>query len=217
MTSPSSQTLLVTGASGYIAGHIIKLALEKGYNVRGTVRSESSAAKLRGTFSAFSSQLSTAIVADITTPDAYARAFEAGGASVTGIIHTASPFPLQVENNERDLLRPATKGAVAILEAAQRHGKGKVRRVVSTSSFAAIMDVARGMRPGFTYSEADWNPMTYDEAVAVPNGRTAYCASKGRAKRGQWAWMDEHKPSWPPSARPGSSVPKSPRSPQQPT
>jgi len=31
--------VLVTGASGYIAGHIIKLLLERGYRVRGTIRS----------------------------------------------------------------------------------------------------------------------------------------------------------------------------------
>lgn len=31
--------VLVTGASGYIAGHVVKLLLESGYAVRGTVRS----------------------------------------------------------------------------------------------------------------------------------------------------------------------------------
>jgi NADPH:quinone reductase-like Zn-dependent oxidoreductase len=34
------ETILVTGATSFIAGHIIKLLLEKGYNVRGTVRSQ---------------------------------------------------------------------------------------------------------------------------------------------------------------------------------
>jgi nucleoside-diphosphate-sugar epimerase len=31
--------ILVTGASGYVASHIIKILLENGHNVRGTVRS----------------------------------------------------------------------------------------------------------------------------------------------------------------------------------
>ena len=35
----SCERVLVTGASGYIASHIVRLLLEKGYCVRGTVRS----------------------------------------------------------------------------------------------------------------------------------------------------------------------------------
>ena len=33
-----SQTILVSGASGYIASHVIKQLLERGYKVIGTVR-----------------------------------------------------------------------------------------------------------------------------------------------------------------------------------
>ena len=32
--------ILVTGASGYLAGHIIQQLLAKGYNVRGTIRNK---------------------------------------------------------------------------------------------------------------------------------------------------------------------------------
>lgn len=38
-------TVLVTGASGYIATELVKQLLEKGYNVRGTVRSVSDPTK----------------------------------------------------------------------------------------------------------------------------------------------------------------------------
>ncbi|EOY09744.1 Pleiotropic drug resistance 3, putative [Theobroma cacao] len=37
-SSPSSQTVCVTGAGGFIASWIVKLLLEKGYTVKGTVR-----------------------------------------------------------------------------------------------------------------------------------------------------------------------------------
>jgi dihydroflavonol-4-reductase len=36
---PSSQTVLVTGASGFIAMHCVLKLLENGYRVRGTLRS----------------------------------------------------------------------------------------------------------------------------------------------------------------------------------
>lgn len=39
MGQKTSKPILVTGASGYIAGYIIKDLIEQGYNVRGTVRS----------------------------------------------------------------------------------------------------------------------------------------------------------------------------------
>ncbi|GBL61148.1 hypothetical protein AVEN_259698-1, partial [Araneus ventricosus] len=40
-------TVLVTGASGYVAAHIIKLLQEEGYKVRGTVRDVQNEAKVK--------------------------------------------------------------------------------------------------------------------------------------------------------------------------
>lgn len=85
MSSPSEQTLLVTGANGFVAGHIIKVALEKGYKVKGAVRTDSSAAHLKETFPTYSSQLSTTIVKDITNVESFKDAF---GPDVTGVIHS---------------------------------------------------------------------------------------------------------------------------------
>lgn len=87
MSSPSEQTLLVTGANGFVAGHIIKVALGKGYRVKGAVRTDSSAAQLKATFPKYSSQLSTVIVSDISQTESFKDAF---GQDVTGVIHTAS-------------------------------------------------------------------------------------------------------------------------------
>lgn len=40
--------VLVTGASGYVASHVVHNLLKAGYRVRGTVRSLKNAAKVRG-------------------------------------------------------------------------------------------------------------------------------------------------------------------------
>ncbi|KAG7292034.1 hypothetical protein NEMBOFW57_002065 [Staphylotrichum longicolle] len=194
MPSPSEQTLLVTGANSFVAGPIVKLALEKGYHVRGTVRSEASTAKLRATFADYGSKLSFAIVPDMTWIESYEAAFAGVAAPITGVINVAAKFALKVEDNTRDLLNPAIGGATAILEAAKRYGPD-VRRIVNTSSIACILDLSQGLRPGYTYTEKDWNPVTYEQA-ATADTVTAYCASKALAEKAMWWWMAAEKPSF---------------------
>lgn len=194
MTSSSEQTLLITGANGFVAGPIIDLALRKGYYVRGTVRSEASAAGVRAKFSAYGDKLSFGIVPDITKPELFEDAFSGTTKPITGVINVAAPFILNVQDNRRDLLDPAVRGAVGILEATKLYGPD-VRRVVNTSSFASILDLGKGARPRYTYTEADWNPMTYDEAAAA-DGTTAYCASKGLAEKAMWDWHEKEKPNF---------------------
>ncbi|KAL0940986.1 NAD-dependent epimerase dehydratase [Colletotrichum truncatum] len=184
-----NQTLLITGANGYIGTHVVGLALERGYNVRATARSESSLSNLRETFpdAASGNRLSFAIVPDITNYESYKDAL----ADVTGIIHTASPFILDPKDNDKDLLQPAIKGSIAILDAALRYAP-QVKRIVNVSSFASIIDVSAGNRPGHTYTEKDWNPMTYEQASKTDSGVAAYCASKGLAESAMWRWMTEN-------------------------
>lgn len=188
-----TDVLLITGANSFVAGPIIQQALERGYAVHGTVRSEASAKKLLAVFpqhaAGVDAKLTYAVVPDMTVVENYADSFRHAG--ITGVIHTASPFNLQVDDNARDLLQPARDGAVAILEAAQRYGAGTVRSVVSISSFASVVDMSRGLRPGYHYTEADWNPMSW-EAATTADVVSAYCASKALAEKAQWAWQKEH-------------------------
>ncbi|KAI1410477.1 NAD(P)-binding protein [Hypoxylon sp. FL1857] len=183
-------TILVTGAGGFVGGQIVREALESGYNVRITARTQSSAARTVARFPSYAANLSTALIPDMTVPESYKDAFADG--AITHIVHSASPFTLVPEDNVRDLLEPATRGATSILEAAHRYGAGKVKRVAATASFACIVDIAKGKRDGYTYSEKDWNPATWDEAAVAP-GVVAYCASKALAERAMWDWMAEHK------------------------
>ncbi|ROT37227.1 NAD dependent epimerase/dehydratase [Sodiomyces alkalinus F11] len=190
-SQPSSQTVLITGSNGYIGAQIVSHALERGYNVRAAARSESSLATLRSKLSvdgATSERLSTAIIPDITKPESYADSLS----GVTAIIHAASPFILQPKDNVKDVLEPAVNGSLAILEAAKRYAPS-VHRVVNVSSFAAILDLGKGYRPGYTYTEKDWNPETWDEAAKDSNGASVYCASKSLAERAMWDWVESNK------------------------
>ena len=192
MSPHSIQTLLVTGANGYAAGHIIKLALEKSYNVRGTVRNKASKAKLEDTFSQYTSQFSVHIVEDIMKPELYETALDS---SVTGVIHTASPFAFEIDDKVRDMLEPAIKGSVAILEAVRCYGSS-VRRVVTTSSFAAILDPTQAFRPGYTYTEKDWCPLTYEAGVSADWGAVTYIVSKALSEKAMWDWIKAENPSF---------------------
>lgn len=186
------KTILVTGASGFIAAHVLTSFLEAGYAVRGTVRSEATAEKVRQSHAKYADRLSFAIVPDMGVPDAFDNAVK----GVDGVIHTATPFQIQVEDNERDLLRPAIDGTVNILQSIKKYAP-QVNRVVVTSSFASILDLSKGNRPGYTYTEADWNPATYEEAAKpTTNGGFAYCAAKALAERAAWDFVAKEKPNF---------------------
>ncbi|KAJ4419825.1 hypothetical protein N0V82_004760 [Gnomoniopsis sp. IMI 355080] len=187
----SKGTILVTGATSFVATPIIKLFLQHGYHVRGQARNESSAQKVLKAFPDAGDALTTVIVPDITVPNAFDEAVK----GVQGVIHCASPFVLQVENNERDLLDPAIKGTNRILEAVHAHAP-QVKRVVITSSFAAILDPVKGTWPEKTYTEKDWNPTTYDDAVKTESGAVAYCASKTFAEKAAVEFVEKNKPNF---------------------
>jgi nucleoside-diphosphate-sugar epimerase len=109
------------------------------------------------------------------------------------VIDTYQPFVFDIKDTRRDLLDPAINGAVMVLEATAIYGAGSVRRVVTTASFASNLDLLAGKRPNYTYTEQDWNPMTYEEATKT-DPTAAYCASKALAERSQWDWMEANNP-----------------------
>lgn len=154
-----SRTVLVTGASGYIAAHVIKEFLNSGYRVVGTVRSESTAAHIRVTHAAYAGdRLSLMIIPDLVAPGAFNGAVK----DVDGVIHIASPFILNAKDFEKELYGPAVRGTLSVLQAVKDYNP-QIKRVVITSSFASVLDVNAGLRSGYTYSREDWNSMSKTE------------------------------------------------------
>ena len=147
MVNPSDQTILVTGATGFVATQVIKTFLNSGYKVRGTVRSDASAQACREIFPDAGDRLSFAIVPDIAAPNAFHEALKDN--DIDGVMHVASPFTFSAQDNEKDLLLPAINGMLNLLKAVKDNAP-RVKRVVATSSFAAVLTVTDGMRPGYT-------------------------------------------------------------------
>ncbi|KAJ6590853.1 hypothetical protein B0H10DRAFT_2091738 [Mycena sp. CBHHK59/15] len=79
--------LLVTGASGFLATHVIAKAFEAGYAVRGTVRSVSKGRAVQQGYSHLGDRFQFAVVEDLVTGD-LTEALK----DISAVIHVASPF-----------------------------------------------------------------------------------------------------------------------------
>ncbi|TMA82003.1 MAG: aldehyde reductase [Deltaproteobacteria bacterium] len=175
MATETRPLILVTGATGYIAGHCIRELLEHGYRVRGTVRSLADPKKtehLRRIASQLGGSLEL-VEADLTSD----RGWREAVAGCTYVQHVASPFPPEVPRDEMELIGPAVGGAKRVLQACA--DSGTVKRVVMTSSVAAV---AFGHKDGngAVRTEADWS---------VPENCDAYPKSKTLAERAAWDFV----------------------------
>ena len=168
--------VLVTGASGYIAKHIILRLLRSGYHVRGSVRSPDKARALREALAPLlpDGQVDTHLTTvplDLMRDDGWTEA----ATGTDAILHTASPFPMVQPKDPADLIAPAVEGARRAIRAARDAG---VTRVILTSSIAAVAET--DLPPGRkSYDERDWS----DTAHA---GITPYSVSKTLAERAAW-------------------------------
>jgi nucleoside-diphosphate-sugar epimerase len=182
--------VLLTGGSGFIAAHCVDYLLQHGHDVVFTVRSDEKGQKiLQNHPDAPSSKLSYVIVKDIAQESAFDEAVKSDP-PFEAVLHTASPFHFNVTDVKKDLLDPAIIGTTGILKAVKKSAPS-VKRVVVTSSFAAILNATQHEK---VYSEAHWNPITAEEATQNPaNG---YRASKTFAERAAWEFVEKEKPNF---------------------
>ena len=131
-------TILVTGASGFIALHCIDQLLAQNHTVRGTVRSLRRQPEIEAALQKAGRDISALSLyeADLTKSDGWDEAVK----GCDYVLHVASPFILGVPKDEDELIKPAVSGADFVVSAAIRHG---VKRVVLTSSGALIDAVGR--------------------------------------------------------------------------
>ncbi len=172
-----SDKILVSGATGFIASHTIERLLAAGHDVVGTVRdpkNTSKTAHLQAMSGA--DQHLTLVAADLTDTDPFSAHTD-----VDVILHMASPYAMNVNDAQRDLVDPAVQGTVSMLTAAAK--SPRVRRVILTSSMAAITDEPDGR----VLTEEDWN----DKSTPA---RNPYYYSKAMAERAAWDFMEAEKP-----------------------
>ncbi|EGW34746.1 uncharacterized protein SPAPADRAFT_57813 [Spathaspora passalidarum NRRL Y-27907] len=161
----TSTSVFVSGANGYIAQHVVKQLLAKGYSVVGSVRSEAKGEELKSLIN--NDKFSYEVVPSLTEKGAFDDAIKKHP-EVTVFLHTASPVSFSIKDIENDLVKPAIEGTVNALSAIKNYGP-QITRVVVTSSAVSILGFGPYFDSDKIYNEDDWNPITYEEGLTNPH------------------------------------------------
>lgn len=176
-SSSDKPIVLVTGASGYVAGWVIHYLIEAGkYKVRGTVRDPSNESRMKLLKDAFKENYDQIefVKADITKEESIKEAIK----DVTYVIHVASPLPAKSPKNaEKEVIGPAVDGTVGVLRSCVGTG---VKKVIITSSALTIANHPKGA-----------GLYGHDEVVQPTKSMNAYYLSKIRAEKAGFDFMKE--------------------------
>ncbi|WP_028671790.1 SDR family oxidoreductase [Saccharospirillum impatiens] len=181
-TIDPNQTVLVTGATGYVAGWLVKNLLDAGLTVHAAVRDPDNSDKVAHLLALADSAPGTLKLfkADLLDAGSYSEAM----AGCTVVFHTASPFILTFDDAQKDLIEPARQGTLNVLDSVNK--TDSVKRVVLTSSCAAIygdnIDLQTSGKKAL--DETDWN--TTSSLTHQP-----YSYSKTLAEKAAWETVEQ--------------------------
>ncbi|MFD4749802.1 NAD-dependent epimerase/dehydratase family protein [Streptomyces rubiginosohelvolus] len=169
--------VLVTGGTGYVAGHIVAELLNRGYHVRTTVRTAAKEQVVRDAVATATDPADRLHFAhaDLTRDEGWDTAME----GVTYVMHVASPLGLS-GSDPQALIDTAHGGTLRVLDAAARAG---VRRVVMTSA-ANTSSPSSYADDGIT-DETLWTDP--DDPNVIP-----YRRSKTVAELAAWGFAEAH-------------------------
>ncbi|MCB0641563.1 MAG: aldehyde reductase [Phaeodactylibacter sp.] len=170
--------VLLTGVTGFLGSHTTIQLLNKGYQVVGTLRDKSRAAGIRSVIGKQTDRLDLLSFAEADLSDT--SIWKDLMAGIDYVQHIASPFPRLLPKNESELIEPARNGTLAILRAAAEQ---KVKRVVMTSSIAAVSYGRPTNQRSGNYNETDWTD------VSNKKDTTPYFRSKTIAERAAWDFI----------------------------
>ncbi|KAL5092570.1 hypothetical protein Trisim1_001123 [Trichoderma cf. simile WF8] len=187
---PPGGLVLVTGANGYIASHVVDVLLELGYNVRGTVRQSKPWLDRFFEDRYGKGRYESIVVSAMEEEDAFASAAK----GTDGIIHVATDVSLASDPHR--IIPAVRNGTINALKAASSQESVK-RFVLTSSSTAAIVPQAN--KKGVIIDENTWNDDIValawgDKAPDSAKGYVTYAASKTEGERAAWNWVEENKP-----------------------
>ncbi|XP_027113833.2 phenylacetaldehyde reductase-like [Coffea arabica] len=179
--SAAGKVVCVTGASGYIASWLVKLLLERGYTVKASVRDLNDPRKTEFLMALDGAkerlQLFPANLLEEGSFDAIVDGCE-------GVFHAASPVQLSVTNPQAQLLDPAVKGTLNVLQSCAK--VQSIKRVILTSSIAAVI-YNDELKDGVIVDESWFSVPLYCE-----EHKLWYQLSKILAENAAWDFSKEH-------------------------
>ncbi len=176
-----NKPILVTGASGYIASWIIKMLIDQGYTVHGTVRNLASYEKTAHLSELINHGKLTLFDADLLEDGSFQESME----NCELVIHTALPFFTQgIKNAREQLIQPALEGTANVLNTANE--TSTVKRIVLTSSMVAVYGDAIDVKNASTgaFDEKAWNTTSTET-------HQPYSLSKTLAEMEAWKLVNE--------------------------
>ncbi|CAN6286381.1 unnamed protein product [Urochloa humidicola] len=175
------ETVMVTGASGFIGSTLVRGLLDRGYVVRAGVLNPDDKAETDHLL-ALAAGAGDLSIFRCDLLDGAALLDAARGCA--GVFHLASPCTVDaVSDPQNQLMVPAVEGTLNVLRAAKE--AGSVRRVVVTSSISAIVP-SPGWPAGEVRDERCWTDIDYCEKNGV-----WYPASKTLAEKAAWKFAEE--------------------------
>lgn len=177
-----SKPVLVTGATGYVAGRLIEKLLQEGISVHASVRDPTNHEKLKNLRELASENNGTIkfFKSDLLVADSFMEAME----NCEVVFHTASPFTLAVKDAQKELIDPALLGTENILDSIDK--TLSVKRLVLTSSVMAMYGDAIDAQSEVnkTITESSWNSTS-----SLSNGPYSY--SKLLAEKKAWEYYKQ--------------------------
>ncbi|PLB48715.1 NAD dependent epimerase/dehydratase [Aspergillus steynii IBT 23096] len=193
----STQHVLLTGANGFVASHILSILIDRGYSVTATVRSQDKADDIIKTHPEWKGKIEFAIVSDFTSTKPFDDLFQNAKTPFNYVIHTASPLRFQVSDIRKEMIEPAEMGTTEILKATHHYGGAALKRFVLLGSAVSVLNSFEDMcREGKPYTEKDWNPVTAEQAIERSDPVLGYNVSKTRAEAAAWEFMKRNSPSF---------------------
>ncbi|KAF5309453.1 hypothetical protein D9619_012319 [Psilocybe cf. subviscida] len=175
-----SQIALVTGITGFIAGHVAERLIAQGYKVRGTVR----ASKYEKLSKENIPGLEFTQVNDLATDD-----LTAALKGVSVVLHVAAPLPGKAD--AEGSIKTAVEGTLNVVRQAEKAG---ITKIVVTSTFGNMFPPSlETAYSGVTLTDSDWGKTSKEEVVAnAANPFYVYFGSKNLAERALWDFVAEH-------------------------
>jgi nucleoside-diphosphate-sugar epimerase len=174
--STEPKTVLVTGGSGYLGGWCVIELLQRGYQVRTTVRDTSREQGVRDIVASQGAAVENLsfFAADLLSDEGWSEAVD----GCDYVLHVASPFPPAQPKDPDELIVPAREGTLRVLRAALDAG---VERIVVTSSVAAV---GGGSEASASLDESNWTDLASTKL-------TPYARSKTVAEQAAWDLVRE--------------------------